>query len=160
METVKSQKSDESIIIIPADKGNKTVILNKEDYLEKLYNRNSNQIKIEQSPAEEHEKKLNAALTEIQNSPTKTHNTKDNLILDRKHLSRFKTDSKVTPSLSGRLKAHKENYPLREISDAVGAPGHELSKMLNRVFSPYVGNTKTHLKNGEHFINILRSGRL
>ena len=57
------------------------------------------------------------------------------------------------------MKAHKKDYPLREISNAVGAPGHELAKSLNKVFSPYVGNTRTHLRNGEHFIQILRTGR-
>ena len=39
------------------------------------------------------------------------------------------------------------------------APGHDLAKILNKVFSPYVGNTNTYLRNGEHFIQILRTCR-
>ena len=57
------------------------------------------------------------------------------------------------------MKAHKTDYPLREISNAVGAPGHDLMKILNKVFSPYVGNTKSFLRNGKHFIQILHTGR-
>ena len=36
---VKNLKEDKSIIIIPADKGNKTVILDREAYLDKLRDR-------------------------------------------------------------------------------------------------------------------------
>ena len=81
--------------------------------------------------------------------------------LDRTSLKRFKTDNTITPELGGRLKAHKTDYPLREMSNAVRAPDldHELAKTLNKVFSPYVGNTKSFLRSGEHFIQILRTGR-
>ena len=61
--------------------------------------------------------------------------------------------------MGGRLKAHKAGYPLRETSNTVGASGHELAKALNKVFSAYVGNTKSYLRNGEHSIQILRTGR-
>ena len=104
----------------------------------------------------------NAALDDIANSPSEKQKTKKDdqpLTLDRTSLKRFKTDNAITPELGGRLKAHKTNYPLREISNAVGAPGHELAKTLNKVFSPYVGNTKSFLRNGKHFIQILRTGR-
>ena len=101
------------------------------------------------------------ALNDIANSPSDKQKTKKDdqpLTLDRTSLKRFKTDNAITPELGGRLKAHKTDYPLREISNAVGPPGHELAKTLNKVFSPYVGNTKSFLRSGEHFIQILHTG--
>jgi hypothetical protein len=159
-QAVKSLKEDQSIIIIPADKGNKTVILDREAYLDKLNDRVKDHVPIDFDAALHLEKSLNATIQNITNTDVKiTKKNNHPLILDRSSLKRFKSDNAIMPELGGRMKAHKPGYPLREISNAVGAPGHELAKSLNRVFSPYVGNTKTYLRNGEHFIQILNSGR-
>ena len=49
--------------------------------------------------------------------------------------------------------------PLREISDASQSPGHQLAKTLFSIFKDYTSNTKTFLKHGNDFINILKSPR-
>jgi hypothetical protein len=59
---IKSLKSDSSIIIIPPDKGNKTVILNKQAYLDKLEDRIKDQTKLAQDPTKKKEKTINTAL--------------------------------------------------------------------------------------------------
>ena len=56
-------RKDNSIIIIPADKGNKTVVLDRDVYLAKLEQRTSKHIPVEADPAIAHEQSLNLMLT-------------------------------------------------------------------------------------------------
>ena len=111
---VKNLKEDKSIIIIPADKGNKTVILDRDTYLDKMCDRVLEQTPIDFDAALQLEKSLNAALDDIANSTSdkqKSKKKEEPLTLDRTSLKRFKNDNAITPELGGRLKAHKTDYP-------------------------------------------------
>ena len=59
----------------------------------------------------------------------------------------------VAPTLKGQLKDHKDTKPLREVSDASKSPGHELAKVLNKLFEPYTSQTKTAITGGKQLIN-------
>ena len=65
---MKNLKEDKSIIIIPADKGNKTVILDRDTYLDKMRDRVLEHTPIDFDAALQLEKSLNAALDDIANS--------------------------------------------------------------------------------------------
>ena len=56
---LKSLQSDNSIMIIPADKGNKTVLLDRDLYLSKLEQRTINHTQVNSDPSLNHEKLLN-----------------------------------------------------------------------------------------------------
>ena len=114
-------------MIISADKGNKTVILDKDLYLAKLRDRTSAHNLTDADPAIAHEDALNAAIDMIMAS---TSNIKDKpeLILRRSELKRFMTKDAFSPWLHGLIKLHKQGFPLREISDATSSPGHALRK--------------------------------
>ena len=77
--TIHSLKSDHSIIIIPADKGNKTVILDRQTYLDKLQERVQQHRKIDSDPTLQREHKLNLALRTIQENQTNPQQTKPTL---------------------------------------------------------------------------------
>ena len=64
-----------------------------------------------------------------------------------------------TPWEHGLLKVHKQEHPLREISNAVDSPGHDLMKKVSQVLQPLAGNTRTFVKDGYHFVSILKSGK-
>ena len=49
--------------------------------------------------------------------------------------------------------------PMREIANATNSPGHDLAKVLNKVFEPYTGKTGTAVKGGKHLIEMIRTGR-
>lgn len=87
------------------------------------------------------------------------HKKTENLILERKDLNKYLTEGAISPQLKGNLKLHKEEEPLREISDATNSPGHELAKALNKVFEPYTGKTKTAINGGKDLISIIRGNR-
>jgi hypothetical protein len=63
-------KSDPSIIIIPADKGNKTIVLDRDSYLQKLQERIAPHTPLSKDPTRQKEIAINKALTEIADSPT------------------------------------------------------------------------------------------
>jgi hypothetical protein len=65
---INALKSDDSIIIIPADKGNKTIILDKQVYLDKLQERIHHHKKIQFDPTIQRENKLNDSLKSIHES--------------------------------------------------------------------------------------------
>ena len=83
----------------------------------------------------------------------------EKLILNRKDLWKYKGSDSSTPWEHGLLKAHKQEHPLREISNAVDSPGHDLMKKVSQILQPLAGNTRTFVKDGYHFVSILKSGK-
>jgi AraC-like DNA-binding protein len=69
---IKALKADQSIIIIPADKGNKTIILDKDVYLQKLQDRVSSHTTINKDPTRQKESAINRVLSAITKTPTST----------------------------------------------------------------------------------------
>ena len=69
------------------------------------------------------------------------------------------TEGAISPTLKGKLKHHKEEKPLREISDATKASGHKLAKVLNKLFDPYTRQTNTAVNGGNQLIEFIREGR-
>ena len=154
-------KQDDSIIIIPADKGNKTVILDKATYLDKLWERIKNS-KINSDPTAKTGK--NSKLCDrqnIQNHPsisTETIPSDSELVLPCSSLHQYKAKFSPAPLLHGLMK-QKENNPLREISDASHFPGHFLAKTLHKLFKNYTGKTSMYIKNGKDLIDVLKASR-
>ena len=176
-------KADTDRIIIPAYKGDKSIvmeysldkeehneeedasaIMENESYLEKLGSRIEGHIKVDEDPAKKHEKLLNAALTKMwqvgrQNITTEIAEEGSQLLLRRDNLKQYMTEGAISPTLKGKLKEHKEEKPLRKILDATKAPGHKLGKVLNKLFDPYTRLTKTAINGGNQLIELIREGR-
>ena len=177
---VKTIAADKSIRVVPADKGDKSIVTDyglealdhKEDnstvvdegtYLSKLQERIITHTKIDFNPVLKHEKQLNLALQKMHQARKHmpTHNKdKDNpLILSRESLLQFTTQGAIPPQLRGQIKDHKDGNPMREISDASRSPGHKLAKILNKLFEPYTRQTKTAVNGGRQLIQFIREGR-
>ena len=181
---VKQIQSETNTIIIPADKGDKSikmdynsdeqegsdgeenlepVVIQHKTYLEKMSDRIKHHHPLAEDPAPMHEKKLNAALSRIKKQgikKVKGNEEKVDIILKREELDKYKTEGAIPPQLRGQLKEHKPpEMPMREIANATNSPGHELAKVLNKVFEPYTGKTKTAVKGGKHLIEMIKEGR-
>ena len=107
-------------------------------------------------------KKLNAALTKmwkVGRNQEREPNQQSQLLLSRELLKDYMTQGAISPRLKGQLKDHKEDKPLREVSDATKSPGHKLAKVLNQIFSSYTGQSKTAVKGGKDLIHLIRQGR-
>lgn len=125
---VRDLKKDDTIMILPADKGNAMVVMDWSDYKGKLQAMLSNGTyqKLRKDPTPNIEREIGRTLrmTEEKGELTK-----------EKRL--FVTPRSSAPSqLYGLPKVHKEGTPMRPIVSAIGSPTHKLAKELARILSP------------------------
>ncbi|KAK9402182.1 hypothetical protein NXF25_010538 [Crotalus adamanteus] len=109
---LRNLKEDTSIIILPADKGNATVVMNTSDYQTKLTNllQDSTYKPLNRDPTTYLEK---TTRSKIKASPIREEIQQR--IIPRKKSSRC-------PKLYGLPKIHKEGTPLRPIVSSIGSP--------------------------------------
>jgi hypothetical protein len=142
---LKSLKENVNLTILPADKGNATVVLNTTDYKHTI-----------SSLIEE------PAYRKLTKEPTEAIERKTIRLLNKASL----TDStrrqlcpagSRPPTLYGLPKIHKQGVPLRPIASNIGAPTYQLSKHLSGLLKHLIGKSTHHVKNSFHFIEILKS---
>ncbi|XP_036340019.1 uncharacterized protein LOC118749331 [Rhagoletis pomonella] len=131
------QKHKNNIIITDADKGNKTVVIYKTEYLEKM-------------------KKLiedRNTYKSIRTDPTNTLQRKNNKIVDElykgKHIN-FREKQKLTCTAATRIyglpKIHKPGVPLRPIVSSIMVPCYKLPKYIGEIIQSLISG-KYNAKN-------------
>ncbi|XP_074035217.1 uncharacterized protein [Leptinotarsa decemlineata] len=146
-QALKNLRENEDIIILPADKGNATVVLNTIDYESKM-------MKLLEDPAY---KKIVRDPTTYLEKTTKT--AINNSPIDdeiKRHLIPREKSSKC-PKLYGLPKVHKEGEPLRPIVSSVGSPVHQLAKHVAHVLQPHAEKVDSYVRNADHLIDILKT---
>ncbi|XP_039431508.1 uncharacterized protein LOC120414372 [Culex pipiens pallens] len=143
-------KTNPDIIITEADKGNRTVIMYKEDYNNKLL-----QLVTDTS-----------VYRPVKNDPTsriQTHNNDiakrlfDLKLIDTRTKLQLTSYNAICPRIYGQPKAHKPNLPLRPVVPNVTSPTYHMAKFVSsilqrgftsifnvkdsRTFCQYVNNT-------------------
>ena len=124
--TIRTLKNDSDLIILPADKGNTTMVLDRDEYEKKVESMLDDQLtyeKIKKDPAPSLERKMNAKLL--------TLNRKGSLP-DRLY-ERLRSSNGKTPLLYGLPKVHKPEVPLRPIASFVHSLTYQLSKHLSQL---------------------------
>ena len=146
---LRNLRANENIVILKADKGGATVILDRADYnikmLEHLTNSGSYR-KLSSNPISRVTKEVKKA---IMNSNLDDY-LKKCLIPTRD----------ITPRIYGLPKIHKEGVPLRPIVNTIGSPTYELAKHLAKVLGPLVGKTDSFIKDSSHFVELIKDEKL
>ena len=140
-------------MILPADKGRATVILNKEEYQNKVKTMLEDEkiyARLEKDPTPTYERKLVAHLARLKKEKKITETQK-------RHL--YPTSENV-PRLYCTPKIHKEGNPLRPIVDYTGSIAYNLSRSLADVLSPLVGKTQYHVENSKSLMNDIKDLKL
>lgn len=147
-ETLKNLKNDTRITILPADKGNATVVLNTEDYHQKVHEllEDNTYKSIRKNPTKSIERKIATAI-------------KNSSIPDEQKKKLIPSESR-TPQLYCLPKIHKPDNPLRPIVSAFGSPTHALARHLADILKTMVGKTDHHIINSSHFIDKLKDLRV
>ena len=104
---MKELQSDASIVILPADKGRSTVILNREDYLEKCMDHINNgpyQL-LKKDPTTKIKTKALKQLKVL----------KDNEFIDNKLYYYLKPTDSLPPNFYRQPKIHKPGVPIRPV---------------------------------------------
>ena len=149
---MKTLKEDKSIVILPADKGNVTVVMNREDYDSKMKEmvNGDGYHKVKTDPTNKIEKAINTHLRELF-----TNRTIDKTVYDK-----LRSTHGVAPQLYGLPKIHKPEVPMRPIVSCIGSPTYKLAKELTRIISPLAGNNFAYVKDSGDFVEKIRNMQL
>ena len=146
---LKELQSDTSIVILPADKGRSTVILNRDDYLEKCMDHINNgpyQL-LKKDPTTKIKAKTLKQLKVL----------KDNEFIDNKLYYYLKPTDSPAPRFYGQPKIHKPGVPIPPIVSYSGSPLYNLNKYIANILKTYVKHENNNAKNSTTFSNYIRN---
>ena len=142
----KELRDDDRIVIRKADKSSVYVILDKENYLEKLnsiLHDDTKFEKIKKDPTDALKAKVNRLISAA------------NAVIGGTHFT--KIVGEYAPGYAyGNVKTHKPNDPLRPIISQIPTPTYRLAKRLNDLLQQYLPNGHS-LRSVDEFIDILRT---
>ena len=147
---MKELQSDTSIVILPADKGRSTVILNREDYLEKCMDHINNgpyQLLKKKNPTTKIKTKTLKQLKVL----------KDNEFIDNKLYYYLKPADSPAPRFYGQPKIHKPGVPIRPIVSYSDSPLYNLNKYIANILKAYVKDENNNAKNSFTFSKYIRN---
>ncbi|XP_064458887.1 uncharacterized protein LOC135369161 [Ornithodoros turicata] len=150
---LKDLRNDDTIVILPADKGKATVVLNRDDYdskMESILQDRSHFSELSGDPTAASERKIVAALRKLRTKK---------LITDSLYWKLFTSDG-ATPKIHGLPKVHKNNCPLRPIVSFIGSPSYNVSKFLAELLAPLVYKNDRSVKNSAEFCELIRDIRI
>ncbi|XP_070549267.1 uncharacterized protein [Ptychodera flava] len=128
---------------MPANKGRATVVIDKDEYEDKVRRMLDNPktyAKLDRDPTQKYKRQLITILTRLK---------KERKITNEQYWHLYPTSEKV-PSMYCTPKIHKVGTPLRPIVDYTGSIGYNISRALADILQPLVGNTVHHVKNSKH----------
>ena len=137
-------QKDKDIVIIPDDKGNATVVMDRSEYTRKMDDllRDEAYEKLRKDPTSQIETKVFQALKKLEEKGYISNSQR--LYLAPRH--------STPPQIYGLPKVHKDRNPLRPIVAAIGSPTHPLAKKLASILAPLAGNTTSHVRNSVDFV--------
>ncbi|XP_075732929.1 uncharacterized protein LOC142775416 [Rhipicephalus microplus] len=141
-------RNDDKVVILPADKGNAVVLLDREAYNDKVRDLLDSPAyeELTKDPTPSVQREMNKLLADIFKAHPKARNTYLQLICR----------NGSAPGFYGLPKTHKPTVPLRPIVDFTTSPLRALSKYLHRTLAPLVGQTPTHIRDASHFLERMR----
>ena len=128
-QALKELKKNDNLLILPADKGRATVVMDREKYDDKLSTMLADTAtyeKLKRDPAPALERRMNSILLALNRKGS----------LHTKLYEKLRSSAGRNPLLYGLPKVHKPQIPLRPIVSFLQSPTYELSKHLSRrIFS-------------------------
>ena len=142
-------RENENIVVRRADKASIFVILNKDDYFDKVRAILDDATKFQplrRNPIDDQKKHLNSLI-----------DAANDYIDVAGGCTKFeRITGEYSPGyMYGNVKTHKEGNPVRPIISQTPTPSYRLAKKLNSLISPYIPTTYS-LKSADEFIEILK----
>ncbi|BHF81330.1 hypothetical protein SprV_0702446000 [Sparganum proliferum] len=149
VKAIKELKRDEEIVIVPADKGRATVVLDKSEYVAKaqqLLNDNQSYKVIDSDPMKALVGKINKSLNQMRNEKA----------ISEKDWRQMKPQDAALARFYGLPKIHKPNVPLRPIVALKGTPTYGLAKWLAKHLKKLTDGSKHTAVSSTHFLERLK----
>ena len=135
---LKALKDDDSILVVPADKGRSTVVINKQDYMNKISEHLRDQTtytQVDNDPTNCLQNKVNTELKKL----------KDTSSLSDEEYRRITSTTSSTPLFYALIKTHKNNYPIRTIVSFCDSPTYKLAQFLTKILNPITNRGTSNL---------------
>ena len=149
LHALKRLKNDKDVVILPADKGRVTVVIDNKDYTDKmdsLVNDKQTYELLKRDPTPALQRRLNGKLLDLKRTGT------IDIQLYYRHRCRLPQSAK----LYGLPKLHKPNTPMRPILSFCGSPTYQLSKHLTSIFKPLSDESQHKLQSTDNFIDAIK----
>ncbi|BHF83737.1 hypothetical protein SprV_0902688300 [Sparganum proliferum] len=149
VKAIRELKSDEEIVIVPADKGRATVVLDKSEYVAKaqqLLNDNQSYKVIDSDPMKALVGKINKSLNQMRNEKA----------ISEKDWRQMKPQDAALARFYGLQKIHKPNVPLRPIVALKGTPTYGLAKWLAKHLKKMTDGSEHTAVSSTHFLERLK----
>ncbi|XP_071054397.1 uncharacterized protein [Onthophagus taurus] len=145
---LRSIKEKSEIVVLPADKGNATVVMDRKEYDDKMMNLldPATYRKIKKDPTDKIVRKMKQLI-------------KSTGIPAEQQKGLF-VQAPVPPRIYGLPKIHKPDVPLRPIVSAINSPTYQLAKHLPKILSPFTGNTESYVRDSTHFVESVKGVKL
>ena len=150
-EALKELKNNEKIGILKADKGNATVVMNTEDYEEKVNSLLSDECTYEKLPTRPNS--VNHITSKINQYVWNLYRNEN---INKKCYHYLRCSNAITPRFYGLPKIYKSSVPLRPIVSFVSSSTYNLSKFLSRVLSSFLKNNYS-VRNSREFVECIRN---
>lgn len=140
LSAIKSLKNNKNIMIVPADKGCSIVVMNTDDYENKLLEHLSDTetyLPLQNNSTNDLKKRINSFLKDLF----------ENKLLTREQYWHLFANSDTTPLFYALIKTHKPGYPIRPIVSFCGSPSYFLAQFLSNLLTPATNNTENKLIN-------------
>ncbi|BHF73432.1 hypothetical protein SprV_0401651300 [Sparganum proliferum] len=149
IEAMKELKMDKDIIVLPADKGRATVVMNRVDYNEKAQALLDDQQSYKSTPPSR-AKSMIGQLTGLLNR------LKRNSAISLDEWRQMKPTDTALARFYGLPKIHKPNVPLRPIVALKGSPTYNLSKWMARKLNFLREGSRTSINSASQFLADIR----
>lgn len=149
-DTKKFIKNNPEIIILKPDKSNKTLVMNKIDYDNKmlsLLNDKTTYQEIKTNPTLQLQKRGNDLINKWEHAG----------FISPSQANQLKIHNALPPKIYGLPKLHKDNIPMRPIVSCIQSPLYNLSKFLADILTNIAGKNEFYIKNSWQFKNFINN---
>ncbi|BHF60347.1 hypothetical protein SprV_0100331100 [Sparganum proliferum] len=149
LKAIRELKNDEEVVIVPADKGRASVVLDKSEYVTKaqeLLNDNQSYEVVDTDPMKTLVGKINKSLNQMRNQKA----------ISEKDWRQIEPQGAALARFYGLPKIHRPNVPLRPIVALKGTPTYGLAKWLAKHLKRLTDGSEHTAVSSTHFLEKLK----
>ncbi|XP_050559861.1 uncharacterized protein LOC118265684 [Spodoptera frugiperda] len=149
---LRNLRQDEDVLVLKADKGNATVVMNVTEYDKKIRHLLSDvntYKRVNYNPTARTNRSTHKIIKECQQ-----------ILTDDTFKYLLRPRNVQPPKIFGLPKVHKPNVPLRPIVSQIDSPTYHLAKHVASILQPLVARSTSYVMDSRHFIDILQSIKL
>ncbi|XP_071653737.1 uncharacterized protein, partial [Temnothorax longispinosus] len=143
-------RDNADLLVTNADKGQTTVIMNRNDYnlqMNSLLNDSSTYRKLNKDPIKKITSKLNCLVKSWLN----------NDIIDKRVYNLLNCTNGNLPRCYGLPKIHKDGYPLRIIVSAIGSPLYNIASYIHNILDKALMKPNSYVKDSWSFVKSMKN---